>query len=97
MKISKFNKGDLKILVPILISALYNLPGCSTGGLCHIVTDDYNLEDHHIKFVIDYCNREENKFRIEKDLCILICEYLLQVPEDDRFEVLLGCYNYGDL
>jgi hypothetical protein len=33
-----------------LIKRLYAMPSGCAGGNCHIVTDDWNLEDHSIKF-----------------------------------------------
>lgn len=36
-----------------LIHALYELDGCSCGGPLHIVTDDGNIEDCHIRWCID--------------------------------------------
>jgi len=68
-----------------LIETLYSLPRCGAGGLCHIVTDDDNILDDDIKWVIDYCNEVENKNRIEKELVLLICELLLQLTFEQRF------------
>ena len=81
-----------------LIHLLYDLPGCGTGGMCHIVTDDDNIYDEDLKFVIEYCNREENKDRIDKEISILICSLLLELSFEKRvilFEIhtIYGCVD----
>jgi len=35
------------------LDRLYSLPDCAAGGPLHIVTDDYNVEDHHLDFCAD--------------------------------------------
>lgn len=77
-----------------LISCLYNLEGCCTGGLAHIVTDDNNIEDHHIQFVLDECNKEENKNREEVGLVKLICEELLKLSINERILLFMSYYRY---
>lgn len=67
-----------------LIQLLYELPGCGAGGCCHIVTDDDNIEDHNLKFVIDWCHDPENSDRVETELCCLICELMLQLTFAQR-------------
>ena len=56
-----------------------------TGGLLHIVTDDGNLEDHHIKWCLDECD----KFPEREDSVIgkLICNELLKLPMEQRILV----------
>lgn len=44
-----------------LIDSIYDI-SC-VGGLMHIVTDDENLEDHHIEFCIGQAVEELEKFR----------------------------------
>ena len=67
-----------------LISCLYCLEGCCCGGLAHIITDDNNLEDHHIEWVLKYCDEDENKERTERGLVKLICEELLKISIQER-------------
>lgn len=67
-----------------LISCLYSLEGCCCGGLAHIVTDDNNIEDRHIEWVIKYCDEEENKNRTEAGLVKLICQELLKLSMQQR-------------
>lgn len=94
--------GDCKYFNPHmntireLIACLYNLEGCACGGLAHIVTDDNNLEDHHIRWVLeDYCEQEENKDRTERGLVKLICEELLKLSMQER--VYMFSHYYGDV
>lgn len=65
-----------------LIKTLYDI--CFTGGCCHIVTDDDNIEDEHLQYVINYCKRPENADRVDKELSTLICELLLQLSYEQR-------------
>jgi hypothetical protein len=82
---------NIRIILPELIRELYSLPGCGCGGLCHIITDDYNTEDSDIKFVISEYNKPENSDRIDKDLGLLICNYLMQINDQfDRFKAMTG-------
>ena len=78
-----------------LISCLYELDGCCTGGIAHIVVDDNNYEDHHLQFVIDECNKEENKDREEVGLAKLICEELLKLSIQERALLYSGYYSYS--
>ena len=74
-----------------LIHVLYDF--CPTGGLCHIVTDDYNIEYHHLQFVIKQCKEEPDE--IESELCILICELLLKLDFEQR--ALLFSFMHLDI
>lgn len=66
------------------ISCLYGLDdgNCCTGGLLHIVTDDGNLEDHHIKWCLDECNNHPESE--ESEIGKLICKELLKLPMEQR-------------
>lgn len=66
-------------IVKEMIHVLYDLDGCNVGGLCHVVTDDDNIHDDDLQFVIDYCEKEENKDRIDKELSSMICKIMLQM------------------
>lgn len=72
------------------IHILYNLPGCGTGGCCHIVTDDDNIKDEDLKWVIDYCHSDENKNCVDRELSSLICELLLQLSYEQRMYLFAG-------
>lgn len=82
-------------MIRTLISALYDIEGCVCGGIAHIVTDDDNFEDHHLQFVIDECNKEENKDRLEIGLAKLICEELLKLNMRERALLFSGYYSYA--
>jgi len=78
-----------------LISCLYNLEGCCTAGLGHVVIDDNNIESPDIERVLKLCDEEENKDREEVGLVKLICEELLKLSMQER--VLLFSSYYGHL
>lgn len=80
-------KPDWNPKMPIIegmIHILYDQPGCMSGGLCHIVTDDDNIRDSDLKFVIEYCEKEENANRPDKELSSWICQLLLQLTFEQR-------------
>ena len=89
----KYNP-KMQIIVE-LIHLLYDLPDCSAGGCCHIVTDDDNIEDNDLKFVIDYCNEPDNA-KLDKELSRTICELLLQLSREQRI-CLFYLMNAGQL
>lgn len=66
------------------IGCLYILDdgNCCTGGLLHIVTDDGNLEDHHIKWCLEECNKHPECE--EAELGKLICNELLKLSMEQR-------------
>lgn len=72
------------------IGALYNLEGCSAGGLLHILLDDDNYNDDDICWCLKEClnhpEREESK-KIGK----LICEEYLSLPME---KMRLLCSTY---
>ena len=76
-----------------LISCLYNLDGCACGGLAHIVTDDNNIDDDDLQWVLEYCDREENKDRTERGLVKLICEELLKLSMPERVLLFSSYYS----
>ena len=62
---------------PILRDMIYVLyEYCPSGGCCHIVTDDDNIYDDDLDFVIEYAQRKENVNRIDAELSIAICTIL---------------------
>ena len=55
----------------------------------HIVTDDFNVDDHFIR----YCLRNVNilsETDEEKELCASIAFALLQFEPDKRYEIITG-------
>lgn len=77
-----------------LVRILYKLPGCSAGGCCHIVTDDDNIEDEDLKWVMDYCKQPENSNRIDSELSYAICAMLLRLSREQRI-CLFYMWNEG--
>ena len=73
-------------LLAVLIDALYELPGCSCGGICHIVTDDDNVRDSDLSYVLGECYRNDSDWddHIEKPLAALICKLFLQMEYKQR-------------
>lgn len=67
-----------------LVKYLYDDLREMCGGLLHIVLDDGNVEDGHIQWCIDYCNREENADRHDKDVCIEIAQRMLKLSYTER-------------
>ena len=61
-------------IVKDMISVLYDY--CRAGGCCHIVTDDNNIYDSDLDFVIEYAQHDENKDRVDAELSIAICKIL---------------------
>ena len=88
----KYNP-KMQIIVD-LIHILYDLPDCLSGGCCHIVTDDDNIDDDDLKWVMDYCHRPENKNCIDRELSYTLCEMLLQLTHEQRV-CLFDMMNYG--
>ena len=78
----KYNP-KMQIIVD-MIHTLYDLPDCSCGGCCHIVTDDDNIEDDNLKFVINYCKEPEQADCVDKELSSMICELMLQLTYEQR-------------
>ena len=62
------------------ISCLYSID--PVGGLLHIVTDDDNVEDYHIKWCLDECYKHPE--REEAEIGKLLCTELLKLPIEQR-------------
>ena len=77
-----------------MIHILYDLEGCKCGGLCHIVVDEDNVDDESLDAVINICNQEEYKDRIDKDLSRYICEQLKLLSIEQR-NLLFNYLNIG--
>lgn len=81
-------------IVRDMIGVLYDYRGA--GGCCHIVTDDGNIYDEDLDFVIEYAQKEENKDSIDAELSIAICKILKTMTFFQR-AVLFDSMNYdGD-
>jgi hypothetical protein len=70
--------------VCVLVKVLYDELGEGAGGMLHIVLDDGNLDDDDIQWCIEYCNREENADRHDKDLCLEIAHRMLELSREER-------------
>lgn len=70
--------------IRILIRSLYDIEGCTCGGLAHVVVDDDNFDDDTIDFVLLECDKEENKNREEVGLVKLICNELKKLTMQQR-------------
>ena len=83
MKQCKYYNKHLET-IRAYISCLYGLDdgNCCTGGLLHIVTDDGNLEDHHIKWCLEECNNHPECE--ESEIGKLICNELLKLSMEQR-------------
>lgn len=77
-----------------MISTLYDLDNCCCGGIAHVVIDDNNYQDHHLKYVISECSKEENRDREEIGIAKLICEELLKLSIQERALLFSSYYSY---
>lgn len=87
----KYYKSHLETIRE-LISVLYALEGCCCGGLAHIVTDDNNIQDHHIEFIIE--EAKKNPERTEAGLVKLIGEEMLKLSIQERALLMSSYYSY---
>lgn len=78
----KYNPKCVVILK--LIDLLYDLPDCGAGGCCHVVTDDGNIYDRDLQFVINFCKDDRNKNAIDKEVSTLICTMMLELSFIER-------------
>ena len=67
-----------------LVKTLYDDMGESCGGMLHIVLDDGNIEDWNLQWCIEYCNREENANRHDKNICLEIAHKMLNLSKEQR-------------
>lgn len=87
----KYFKKEM-VLIQKMISFLYDDLEEYTGGLCHIVTDDNNINDENLKFVIEYADEPEHANRPDKNVSKYICQSMLELSLIER-EFLFGLYN----
>lgn len=92
----KYNTPEMKPklqAIVIMIHALYEMDGCSCGGICHIVTDDDNFDDHSLNVVISECHKKENQDRPEIELAEAICLALKKLSLQERALVFSSFYT----
>lgn len=66
-----------------MVKAFYEKPDNAAGGVLHITTDDYNIEDHHIEFCLHEAHIANDKDAID------ICHALLDIPVGpDRYRAI---------
>jgi len=83
--------SDNKITVPQLIEECkkyYALPGNRVGGSLHIVLDDDNIGDNHIKYCIEYA---KSKNDIEG---IKLGELILKASKTQRKKLVNNYSHY---
>lgn len=61
---------------------LYNLKGCSSGGLLHILLDDDNYDDESILYCLKECLVHPE--REESEIGVLICNEYLKMTMEER-------------
>lgn len=69
-----------------LIRAVYDSIGGGTGGKLHVVVDDWNLESHHLEYVIDNYELSD-----AEDAC---ARHLLSMTEEERASALARYDEY---
>lgn len=62
-------------------------------GLCHIVTDEDNYDNGSLLWVLEECEKEENKNREELEITKLICKELLKLSMNER-NLLFNSFYY---
>lgn len=88
----KYYKPKLKAIV-IMIHALYEMEGCGCGGICHVILDNDNYDDHTIECVLKDCQKEENQDKLEIELAEAICKALLKLSMQERALIFSGFYS----
>ncbi len=64
------------------IGCLYNLEGCASGGLLHILLDDDNYDNDDIEWCLQECEKHPEKE--ESEIGKLICKEYLNLPMEQR-------------
>ncbi len=84
--------GQIVHLIRVIYD--YNL----AGGNCHIVLDDYNIEETHILWVLKKAipenihKAESAQLEAEKKCMTL----MLQIPEEDRENLIRQAFGRGE-
>jgi hypothetical protein len=68
--------------------AYYSLPNNAAGGKLHIVLDDGNIKDEHIKWCIDYA------LRLGDNEGVMLGRMLLNASKTQRTKLVRG-YEYS--
>ena len=76
------------------IGCLYSIDDCSSGGICHVVVDDNNIDDRHIQWLISECNKPENNAREEIGIAKLIADELNKITVQQRALLFSSFYTY---
>lgn len=78
-----------------MVRTLYGIPACGVGGPLHIVTDDYNLETHHIVWCLEHLDEWLERWadppmtEPERALVIMLAGSLLAISEEhDRWRLI---------
>lgn len=66
------------------VTAYYAKPGNAAGGCLHIVLDDGNVQDEHVKFCRDYAAQEGDEDGVA------LAELLLKMSVAQREQVFLA-------
>ena len=70
--------------INLLVEILYEDLGECCGGLLHIVLDDGNLENDHIQWCLEECDKRENWDRPDRLLCRRIANEMLGLTMEQR-------------
>lgn len=75
-----------------LFDKIYNHHGA--GGLLHIVLDDQNVEDSHLKFCRN-CVKENNEIRYVgmEGVYYKCLDILYSLSEDERYNLIISAWN----
>jgi hypothetical protein len=71
------SKYTIPEVIPLFKEYL-SKPGNEVGGCLHIITDDFNIEDCHIEFCIDYARKRNDVDAIR------LGDILLQMSKTQR-------------
>lgn len=88
-ELCKHNSDEVDYVLK-LATLLYEDLCENCGGMLHIVLDDGNLDDDDIEWCIGNCNKDENKDRNDKYLCLEIAHKMLKMNEYERRLVYYG-------
>lgn len=79
------NNFEIKQRIRELIKIIYNKYSC-VGGQLHIVLDDENIEDGHIKYCLQCIDKIEDQE--ERNVCKECAELLLKLSYSARKRLL---------
>lgn len=70
------------------IELLYDCENCGAGGPCHIVTDDWNVDDESIDFCIKYTIETDFYEDDAKDAAFKTLEMMKELTYEERISAL---------